>query len=111
MKHLLLTLYTILYLHRVHTFSFTNENGVTFIYAMNFRSKCRKMNDVVLIHKGVSIANCVAECGLRQHCASLNYKRQGHICELFSSAEEGDEYIKGCIFIPASEITVNQVIF
>jgi hypothetical protein len=52
----------------------------------------------------------VEECGLRQHCASLNYRRHEHVCELFSSAEEGNGHMKGCLFIPASGITIKQVL-
>jgi hypothetical protein len=88
---------------------YINDDGVTFEYSLNFQNKCRSHIGRFVFFHGLSIAQCAEECALRPKCAALNYRRRATVCELFSTAEEGDTHIGDCIFMRTTDINVQQV--
>jgi hypothetical protein len=88
---------------------YTTLNGIRFEYVLDFKKMCRSQNGTFAFLYGISIAECIAECGVRPKCAALNYKRRIHKCELFPSVTEGEEKIGDCIYTPASDIKVIPV--
>ncbi|XP_045184352.2 sushi, von Willebrand factor type A, EGF and pentraxin domain-containing protein 1-like [Mercenaria mercenaria] len=96
------------FVQSVRAVVYTNENGVTFEYMLNFKRRCRSTDGRFAFLHRLSISQCVEQCGLRPHCAALNYRRRAQVCELFSVADEGVKTVGDCLFIPASKINVLQ---
>lgn len=58
---------------------------------------------------GLSIGQCVQECGFRKHCKVLNFHRRPNVCELFSSDSGAGAHQGGCISVLSDDIEVIQV--
>lgn len=101
-------LFVLAFVESVSGFVFKTGNDVKISYNLNFNKKCHSENGRIAVLFGMSIAQCVRECGLRDHCGALNFWRLSHLCELFSSPEEGVEYHRGCIQVTGSDIEVGE---
>lgn len=88
---------------------FTDKDGVTVKYKVTMGSFCGNEGESFSKFVGIPLAECVKECGTRQHCEGLRYHRRYTLCELLSGLNDGPQTDRSCIFIPASDIVVEQV--
>ncbi|XP_053387182.1 uncharacterized protein LOC123542842 [Mercenaria mercenaria] len=107
MRYLIQIRFTLI-LQTVTAFVFTNKNGVLIEYSIDLKQKCQAVDQQFAFIYGLSIAQCVEECGLRPHCASLNFWRRADACELFSSAVDGTVENGNCVHVLAEDIDVKE---
>ncbi|XP_053387173.1 uncharacterized protein LOC128550979 [Mercenaria mercenaria] len=89
--------------------SVVTQNNVSVTFTVTFSNKCRSGSGRFVFLRGLSVVQCIQQCGLREQCGSLTYKRRMTVCELFVSAA-GDMLTEdgNCIYIQASDIAFTE---
>ena len=87
-----------------------NRNGIVIQYDITSISKCQSGGESVGRHVGGSLADCVLECGLREHCGSLSYSGKTRLCEMFTNNSKENLTTESCMFVSKTDIKVEKVI-
>ncbi|XP_060580137.1 SCO-spondin-like [Ruditapes philippinarum] len=75
-------------------------------YSVTYENWCKSDKDRFQFIIGISIEQCVAECGARGHCSSLIYRSQINGCELFLSSETEQSNPGECVHVKKDDIKV-----
>ena len=60
---------------------------------------------------GVTISQCVTECGARGHCKALTYKGKINVCELFLTSNTDNSSSGDCLYVTKDDINMKKVIY
>ena len=86
------------------------HGGEIFKYRISDMKKCPESGTVFRRFVGISLDECVYNCGIRTDCRGLNYKRRYKMCELRSDDANSENKVKGCVYVKWGDISGIQVI-
>ncbi|XP_060593194.1 coadhesin-like, partial [Ruditapes philippinarum] len=81
-------------------------NNFELEYFVTYENWCKSDKDRFQFIIGISIEQCVAECGARGHCSSLNYRNKINGCELFLTSETEQSNLGECVHVKQDDIKV-----
>jgi hypothetical protein len=84
-------------------------NNFELEYFVTYENWCKSDKDRFQFIIGISIEQCVAECGAWDHCSSLNYRHQINGCELFLTSEKEQPIPGECVYVNKDNINVTKV--
>jgi hypothetical protein len=86
-------------------------NNFELEYSVTYENWCKSDKDRFQFIIGISIEQCVAECGARGHCSSLNYRNKINGCELFLTSETEQSNLGECVHVKQDDIKVIKVVY
>jgi hypothetical protein len=86
-------------------------NNFELEYSVTYENWCKSDKDRFQFIIGISIGQCVAECGARGHCSSLIYRSQINGCELFLTSETEQSNPGECVHVKKDDIKVIKVVY
>ncbi|XP_060562621.1 sushi, von Willebrand factor type A, EGF and pentraxin domain-containing protein 1-like isoform X2 [Ruditapes philippinarum] len=81
-------------------------NNFELEYSVTYENWCKSDKDRFQFIIGISIEQCVAECGARVHCRSLIYRNQINGCELYLTSETEQSNLGECVHVKKDNIKV-----
>jgi hypothetical protein len=88
-----------------------NINNFELEYFVTYDNWCKSDKDRFQFIIGISIKQCVVECGARVYCSSLNYRNQINGCELFLTSETEQPIPGECVYVKKENINVTKVCY
>jgi hypothetical protein len=104
---LLLVFQTVIAVTVIHV----HINNFDLEYFVTYENWCKSDKDRFQFIVGISIEQCVAECGARGHCSSLIYRNQINGCELFLTSETEQSNPGECAYVKKDNINVIKVVY
>jgi len=75
-----------------------------------FDNKCRYETNLFSVLVGISLDECVKQCWHRQGCASIIFKRQYPLCEIYDVDVSTSSPVRmntSCIVVRKNDVTLN----
>ena len=108
MRHLFISL---IFLKTVFVLNSLRINEFEIDYVVTNGNICLSDKNRFQFLFGVTISQCVTECGARDHCKALTYKGNMNVCELFLTSNIDNSSPGDCLYIQKADINMKKVFF